>query len=161
DDGDDTRGRYQGADRHAEDETDDRKRHAEIDDSDGHIMDEVCFPWLAVESDVDVNEADDRPREMGPPQDPRRLGEQRGKTLRVDPIRLMRSDAPNVEHKAHAGEEQVLDDQATCRTAFALNVPHDDAGNSQNVDQNEREEVVITKHGGESPIMVGRVEERP
>lgn len=156
DDGDDARGRHQGADRQTEHETDHRQGHAEIDRARGHVLDQVRFPRLAVEPDIDVDEADAGPCEMGPPQDPGRFGEQRGKTLRGEIIGLLRIDAPAIEHETHAGEDQDLHDQPAGGAASPLKVPHHDAGQSQHVDQHKRQDVVITEHGWDFPIVAGR-----
>ncbi|XKM41079.1 hypothetical protein A4U53_009850 [Rhizobium ruizarguesonis] len=61
-----------------------------------------------------------------------------------DTIGLVRRDACHKRHETHAGKKKDLDDQATCRMVSALNVSHDDPGKPQSVNQDERQEVVIT-----------------
>src|SRR3954469_19164590 len=111
----------------------------------------MCLARLAVQSDVDVDQADDRPCEVRPPKDSRQLGEESRNTLGVEVVGPMRSNSCNQEHEAHAGEEQDLNDQAAGRTSSSLNMPDRDSGDPEDIDQDERQQMAITGHCSAEP----------
>lgn len=148
DDGNHARRCRQRCDGNAEDETRYRQRHAEIDDSDDQFLEQARFSRPMFHDDIEAHKADKRPGKVYPPEDARRLCQIRA--LKIGLSHPMRQDSAEPEHCSHAGEEQDLDDQACHRAPTALEIPDDNAGKPQKIDQDQGNGMMIAEHG--SPI---------
>ena len=127
----------QRADRHAEDEGEDRQRSAEIDDAHDEVLEKTCLPGLALEDEVDAHEADDRPCQMHPPEQLRGYDQKRAGLLSSIAFESMRRDVVGDQNGGHHKEERDLDDEAGVRTTAGNQVPDDDAGEADQIQLHE------------------------
>ena len=138
DDGNHARGGDQRADRHAENEGKDRQSRAEIDDTHHEVLQKTRLPGSALEDEIDAHEADDRPRQVHPPEQLRGYGKKRAGILRGITFEPVRGDVVADKNGGHDNEERDLDYQPRVRATAGNQVPDDDPGEADKIQLHER-----------------------
>jgi hypothetical protein len=127
----------QRADRHAENEGKDRQSSAEIDDTHDEVLQKTGLAGLALEDEIDAHEADDRPRQMHPPEQLRGYDQKRTGVVCAIAFEFVRRDVVADQNHGHDQEERDLDDEARVRATGGNQMPDDDAGEADEIQLHE------------------------
>ena len=128
DDGKDARGGDQRSDRHAEDKSEDRQQHPNVDDADDEVLQKARLARLSLEHEIDADKPDQRPGEVNPPEHLGRSDEDRSGGCLIAPCRLVGNDSSVKKQDRHGKEEGDLDDQPGGGEPLRNDVPNDNAG---------------------------------
>jgi hypothetical protein len=101
------------------------------------VLEKTGLSGLALEDQIDAHEADDRPRQMHPPEQLRGYDQKRAALVRSLAFEAVRRDVVADQNGGHDEEESDLDDEARVRATARNQVPDDDAGEADEIQLHE------------------------